>query len=336
MDNLTLAIYVAIILLLCYEIYIANDGTKDADSDITEMNLLPDPPRASGAPPPITGALMSAPPVFYPSQPIYSNLSYSNVFPSAVSAVYPSTSYIAAVQTGSSSLPIAQSTVQLPQSAVQTGTTSLPIAQPPLQPAQSGPRTLGTYKDITTDITAFNFSEAQARARHAFESDMTIIPSGAPVTRTSANIPGGTLIATDSAGYALAQPLIDDTIQYAMQTAGPMDERPDHRCGPLGDGAKCGTGRCCSIYGWCGNPGEINCRTSVNDSLYNGAGLPLPPGFFNGNVIRCAVDGAIYRLEDNRRRWYPNPTVYAKYGRPPYTNVDCNIIDSIVPGPVFT
>ena len=36
-------------------------------------------------------------------------------------------------------------------------------------------------------------------------------------------------------------------------------ERPDHRCGPGFDNARCAPGRCCSTSGWCGGPQESHC-----------------------------------------------------------------------------
>lgn len=53
-------------------------------------------------------------------------------------------------------------------------------------------------------------------------------------------------------------------------TAVPLAERADARCGPGFDNAKCGSGRCCSIWGWCGSAGEAHCTTGINVPEFNG------------------------------------------------------------------
>lgn len=65
----------------------------------------------------------------------------------------------------------------------------------------------------------------------------------------------------------------------------------DPRCGP-GYG-KCGPGRCCSVYGWCGNPGETACALSKrSDTMYDGNKLEVTdprcgPGYGKCGAGRC-------------------------------------------------
>ncbi len=39
-------------------------------------------------------------------------------------------------------------------------------------------------------------------------------------------------------------------------------ERPDHQCGPAFGGARCGAGRCCSRFNWCGSAHEDHCNSA--------------------------------------------------------------------------
>ena len=55
------------------------------------------------------------------------------------------------------------------------------------------------------------------------------------------------------------------------------DQRTDHRCGPSFGGAKCGTGRCCSIFGWCGSANETHCGIHQGfNSAFNGPKQSMP------------------------------------------------------------
>lgn len=72
----------------------------------------------------------------------------------------------------------------------------------------------------------------------------------------------------------------------AMTTTAPMatttpvvaaegGERPDHRCGPEFGGARCGPNRCCSMFAWCGSPGEDHCAGARGFSgEFDGPGAP--------------------------------------------------------------
>jgi len=55
----------------------------------------------------------------------------------------------------------------------------------------------------------------------------------------------------------------------------------------------------------------------------------------NGKVYRCGTTGAIYIIENNTKRWYPNPTIYAKYGNPAVDNTfsDCTPLYQVPGGP---
>jgi hypothetical protein len=67
-----------------------------------------------------------------------------------------------------------------------------------------------------------------------------------------------------------------------------------------------------------------------------GSVATYPAGLSENQTVRCNTNGYIYTLVNGTTQWYPNPTIYAKYGSPPYTNVDCNVIASIPAGPNFS
>lgn len=58
--------------------------------------------------------------------------------------------------------------------------------------------------------------------------------------------------------------------------------------------------------------------------------IVIPKGVRNGNVYRNPVTGAIYLIEDYRKRQYSTPTIYTSWGSPPYTDLD--LIDKIPDG----
>lgn len=64
-------------------------------------------------------------------------------------------------------------------------------------------------------------------------------------------------------------------------------------------------------------------------------GSSLPEGISEGDVLHCPSTSGVFRIENGQRRWYPNPAIYAKYGRPQYRDADCTVIDSIPAGPDF-
>ncbi len=59
----------------------------------------------------------------------------------------------------------------------------------------------------------------------------------------------------------------------------------------------------------------------------------LPAGIVNGDSVKCPEDAKIYKIENNRKRWYPNPTIYGKYGSPPFKTLTCAVLNSIPSGP---
>jgi hypothetical protein len=232
--------------------------------------------------------------------------------------------------------------------AAASGESHAPSQSSPIT-ATVGARQLNAYRDINVDASSFNLSEAQARAARAFESDVimidsppiivpppqpsTIIPKDTVVTRVSSAAPGGITNTTASmTGGIIERPIVDPPAPTPPPAT--ENERPDHRCGPVANGAKCGAGRCCSVYGWCGSPGEPHCAAGINAAIYNGPGISLPPGLSNGDVVRCA-NGTIYRIENNQKRLYPSLSVYEKYGRPSVSDIDCKVLDGVIPGLAF-
>lgn len=61
--------------------------------------------------------------------------------------------------------------------------------------------------------------------------------------------------------------------------------------------------------------------------LYN----PLPPGYANGDVVRCGV--AIYKIENNQARSFNSLDILASYGYPKWRQVDCATFNKIPKGP---
>lgn len=245
------------------------------------------------------------------------------------------------------------STANQPAAAQSDRRPAAPTSNSAETVALGAKRELNAFRDINADTSSFDLHEARMLGAKAFESDVimidsppivmppmsTIIPPGTTVTRVSSSSAGGATNTTSTiTGGTIERPLVDPPAPTPPVVVSPVpaadSERPDHRCGPLANGAKCGPGRCCSIYGWCGSPGEPHCNVGINVPVYNGAGLPLPQGLSNGDVVKCA-NGAIYRLEDNQKRLYPSLSVYEKYGKPVATNIDCKLLDTVIPGISF-
>lgn len=61
---------------------------------------------------------------------------------------------------------------------------------------------------------------------------------------------------------------------------------------------------------------------------------PIAAGrMVEGGVYAC--DGRIIKIQNGQLRWYPNPTIYNKYGAPPYTIATSADCAAIPPGPNF-
>ncbi len=147
-------------------------------------------------------------------------------------------------------------------------------------------RTLGEYRDVTYDASSFDLAEARELAKTAYESDVEIVV--APTPRTSASATGGSNATIENVtGRTTVRPIVDNVVVPPVFVAPPppppappvvespvappsIPERPDFRCGPNFNGAKCGPGRCCSIWGWCGSQGEPHCLPGINAPAYNG------------------------------------------------------------------
>ncbi len=59
----------------------------------------------------------------------------------------------------------------------------------------------------------------------------------------------------------------------------------------------------------------------------------LPAGIANGDSVKCAGDVKIYKIVNNMKSWYPNPTIYAKYGNPPFKVITCDELNRVPNGP---
>lgn len=58
----------------------------------------------------------------------------------------------------------------------------------------------------------------------------------------------------------------------------------------------------------------------------------LPAGIMNGDSVKCPEDAKIYRIDAGLKRWYPNPTIYTKYGAPPFKTLTCMVLNAIPSG----
>lgn len=145
------------------------------------------------------------------------------------------------------------------------------ISNQSLGGGESSNRTFNTYSKDSVDIAGFDFQTAMAKAAKAYASDGVVANFGSVTSegtsRGSNNNAGGL-----------------DNIQDTVQTVAPgviIEDKPtpigverdDHRCGPSVGGAKCGFGRCCSIFGWCGD--ASHCKPGINDPNHNGPNVLL-------------------------------------------------------------
>lgn len=51
-----------------------------------------------------------------------------------------------------------------------------------------------------------------------------------------------------------------------------------------------------------------------------------------GGIFRCGETGLIYLVEDGKKRQFPNASVYASWGSPPYQDVNCQLLNQIPDG----
>lgn len=82
-----------------------------------------------------------------------------------------------------------------------------------------------------------------------------------------------------------------------------------------------------------GTPAQQSSQVAETQAAINNC--QLPAGIADGDIIRCATTGGIYKVVGCKKQWYPNPTIYAKYGNPAFKNVDCAKVDAIANGPSF-
>jgi hypothetical protein len=61
-----------------------------------------------------------------------------------------------------------------------------------------------------------------------------------------------------------------------------------------------------------------------------------PAGLVEGQVVHEPKSGAISKLVNGQKCWFPTPIIYAKYGSPSYTSMSDFILDTIPNGPNFT
>ncbi len=99
-----------------------------------------------------------------------------------------------------------------------------------------------------------------------------------------------------------------------------------------------------SVYKSWGSPSAQNFDCDILNRIPDGTPMPqriitvetgLPAGVNEGDVVRCATTGAIYKIEGGKKRHY-TASVYTSWGRPPARNIDCALIDSIPIGNPMT
>jgi len=84
-------------------------------------------------------------------------------------------------------------------------------------------------------------------------------------------------------------------------------------------------------YGAHGSPAFTNFASNIISSIADGPCI-LPPGLFDGQVIRDPQSGAIFKLEGGKKRHYPSMQVYQAHGSPAYTEYPSNICNSVASG----
>lgn len=85
------------------------------------------------------------------------------------------------------------------------------------------------------------------------------------------------------------------------------------------------------VYGAHGSPAFTNFGSNVVSSIPEGP-VVLPPGLFEGQVIRDPSNGSIYKLAGGKKRHYPSMQVYQSHGSPAFTDYPSNVINSIPAG----
>ena len=60
--------------------------------------------------------------------------------------------------------------------------------------------------------------------------------------------------------------------------------------------------------------------------------MVLPPGIFEGQVIRDVANGAIYKVIGGKKCHYSNGQVYAAHGSPAFTNFDSVLVNAVTSG----
>lgn len=58
----------------------------------------------------------------------------------------------------------------------------------------------------------------------------------------------------------------------------------------------------------------------------------LPDGITEGEVIKCAATGKVFKIMDGTKRYY-SWNAYVKDGQPQYTNKPCPVVSALANGP---
>lgn len=88
------------------------------------------------------------------------------------------------------------------------------------------------------------------------------------------------------------------------------------------------------VYGAHGSPAYKDYDPSVLQNIPNGIPV-LPPGYYEGQVIRNPQSGAIYRICGGKKCHYPNMQVYQMHGSPAYKDCDVNMLNNIPDGAAY-
>jgi len=89
-----------------------------------------------------------------------------------------------------------------------------------------------------------------------------------------------------------------------------------------------------NVYAAHGNPPYVEYDSSILNSIPSGHPI-LPPGFYDGQVVRDSMSGAIYRIVNGQKRHYPDMQIYEMHGAPAFTNFESYTLNEIPNGPAY-
>jgi hypothetical protein len=81
-----------------------------------------------------------------------------------------------------------------------------------------------------------------------------------------------------------------------------------------------------------GKPAYLDMESYQLSGFADGLNI-LPNGIYEGQVVRDTANGKIYRVMEGKKCHFPDTTVYASHGNPPFTNYAPQVMADIVDGP---